>query len=268
MIYLFAGLVGDILTDSTSMTYIIQPVLQWGISPAGGGKYWSVCNWFVMSEDHYFHDSLIKVNPGDRLQGVVKRLAITDSTYLYNASFTGYGEGLDVYNIRYLGRGYLALETYGVRNCIDNPADEKMRMFNIKIMIDEGFPPLFWHIYNNIDHCGEFTNIIHESSDNGEINIHFHKPVSEDNYDDIYIYPNPVQDILHVSITDPIIRCRIEIYNNLSILMLTETHDVLEYEYDINLQNYPPGIYYAKFYYQKDKYIRETNHTLKFIKAN
>ncbi len=50
--------------------------------------------------------------------------------------------------------------------------------------------------------------------------------------------------------------------------MWSETQEILEYEYDINLQNYSPGIYYAKFYYQKDKYTRETNHTLKFIKAN
>ena len=268
LIYLFVGLDGNlILPDSNDIYYILQPVLQWGMSPAGGGKYWSVCNWLVTNEGQYFHDSLIKVNPGDSLQGVVKRIAITDSTSLYNSSFTGYGEGLEVQNLNFWSR-YFALETYGVRNCDDNPADEKMRMFNIKIMIDDSYLPLFWQAYNNIDHCGEFINIIHESSYDGEINIHFHKPDSKDNYDDIYIYPNPIRDILHLSITNPIFRCRIEIYNGLGILVLTETQEILEYEYDINLQNYPPGIYYAKFYYQKDKYTRETNHTLKFIKAN
>ncbi len=222
LIYLFAGLDGVILRDSASMTYILQPVLQWGVSPAGGGKYWSVCNWLVTNEGQYFHDSLIKVNPGDSLQGVVKRIAITDSTSLYNSSFTGYGEGLEVQNLNFWSR-YFALETYGVRNCDDNPADEKMRMFNIKIMIDDSYLPLFWQAYNNIEHCGEFTNIIHESSRNGEINIHFHKPDSKDNYDDIYIYPNPIRDILHLSITNPIFRCRIEIYNGLGILVLSET---------------------------------------------
>ena len=138
------------MPDSNDIYYILQPVLQWGVSPAGGGAYWSVCNWFVTSEGQYFHDSFIKVNAGDRLQGIVKRIANTDSTYTYSASFMGYREGLDVYNIRDLGRGYLALETYGVRNCDENPADEKLRMVNIQMMIDDIYPPVRWHIYNMI----------------------------------------------------------------------------------------------------------------------
>ncbi|NOY37148.1 MAG: T9SS type A sorting domain-containing protein [Chlorobi bacterium] len=269
LIYIFNGLVGThSLSDSSTITYILQPVLQWGPSSAGGGKYWSICNWFVTSKGQYFHDSLIRVNSGDRLQGIVKIIARSDSTYTYNSSFFGHGEGLDVLNVKVLDLGYLALETYGVRNCKENPAEEKMRMFNIQMIVNDDYPPFKWQIFNNRTNCGAFTNVIDESSHNGEINIHFHKPPSEDNFEDIYIYPNPIQDILHISITNPIIRCRIDIYNSLGILMLTETLEILEYEYDLNLKNYPPGIYYIKFYYQKDIYTRETNHTFKFIKTN
>ncbi len=268
LIYLFVGLGGaHILPDSNSIAYILQPVLQWGVSPAGGGEYWAICNWLVTNHGQYFHDSLIKVNPGDRLQGIVKRLAKTDSTYVYNSSFTGYGQGLDVQNINFWSM-YLALETYGVRDCDENPADEKLRMFNIQMIVNDIYPPVRWQMNNIIDHCGEYTNLVHESSQNGEINIHFHKPYSEDNFEDIYLYPNPIQDILHISITNPILRCRIEIYNGLGILMLRETHEILEYEYDLNLTNFSPGIYYIKFYYQKDMYTRETSHTFKFIKTN
>ena len=269
LIYLFIGLGGaHILPDSNSITYILQPVLQWGMSPAGGGEYWAICNWLVTSEGLYFHDSLIKVNSGDRLQGIVKLIANSDSTYSYNSSFIEYGEGLDVYNINHLDRGYLALEAYNIKDCDEYPSDEKLRMFNIQMIMDDVYPPVFWHIYNNIDNCGEFINLINESSDNGEINIHFHKPFSEDNYEDIYIYPNPVGNIIHFSITDPVYNCRIEVYNNLGNLLLTENYKTLEYEYSLNIKNYAPGIYYVKIYYQKDKISWETNHTFKFIKTN
>ena len=268
LIYIFDGLSGThSFYDGSTITYIIQPVLQWGPSPAGGGNYWAICNWFVTNKGQYFHDSLIRVTPGDKLQGIVKVISHSDSTYTYNSRFLGYGNGLDIHNSKALDRGYLALETYGVRDCKENPADEKIKMFNIQMIVNDDYPPFKWHIFNIITNCRAFTNVINESSRNGEINIHFHKPPSDDGFEDLYIYPNPTQDILHISITDPIIRCRIEIYNGLGILVLSETHEVLEYLYDLNLDKYPPGIYFIKFYYQKNPYTKETNHTFKFIKT-
>lgn len=268
LIYIFNGLSGThSFYDGSTITYILQPVLHWGPSPAGGGNYWAICNWFVTNKGQYFHDSLIRVNPGDKLQGIIKLMARSDSTYSYNSSFGGYGEGLDIHNTKGLGTGYLTLETYGVRDCKENPADEKLRMFHIQIINNSTYTTGHWFTYNMITNCGAFTNIINESSRNGEINIHFHKPPSDDGFEDLYIYPNPMQDILHISITYPVISCRIEIYNALGILVLSETHDVLEYLYDLNLDKFPPGIYFIKLYYQKDPYTQETNHTFKFIKT-
>lgn len=39
VLFLFNGL--------QNSSYILQPVLQWGVSAAGGGDYWAIANWYV-----------------------------------------------------------------------------------------------------------------------------------------------------------------------------------------------------------------------------
>lgn len=266
IIYLFIGLEGTKILDDGNSAYILQPVLQWGETPAGGGKYWAICNWLVFNRDQFFYDSLIKVNSGDKLQGVIKLTSNSDTSYAYNSSFTGYPTGLDVYNLPRLETPYFALEAYNIEICDEYPADEKIRMQNIQILTNTIYPPLIWYTYNTVDICGQFTNIINESSNNGEVNIHFHKPYTEDGFEDIFIYPNPVFNNVHISITKPVFDCKIEVYDGLGNLIHTETYKTLEYEYYLDFQNYKPGIYMIKIYYQDNLYTRETNHVFKVIK--
>ncbi|KAF9266535.1 hypothetical protein L218DRAFT_942239 [Marasmius fiardii PR-910] len=47
-IFLFNGLMAD------SRTAILQPVLQWGLSHAGGSSYWGVANWNVSDTSAYW----------------------------------------------------------------------------------------------------------------------------------------------------------------------------------------------------------------------
>ena len=80
LIYIFNG----IQTIENGIAYILQPVLQWGKSPAGGGNYWSVCNWYVTS-NQFFFDSLIQVHPGTSLQGLIRLTSKTDSLFNYTS---------------------------------------------------------------------------------------------------------------------------------------------------------------------------------------
>ncbi len=266
-IFLFNGLVGcKNLDDNNLIIYILQPVLQWGESAAGGGKYWAICNWLVTNKDQVFYDSLIKVNPGDKLQGVIKLINTSDTLYNYNSSFTGYSGGLDVFCLPRLQTPYVALEAYNIKGCDEYPADEKIRMYNIQIITDSVFPPVIWQTFNTIDNCGQFTNMIDESPNNGEINIHFHKPYSADGFEDIYVYPNPIQNNFHISFTSPIYNCKIEIYNSLGKLIQTEIYKTLEYEHNLNFQNYLSGLYLIKFYYQTSLITREKTYTFKIVK--
>ncbi len=50
---------------------ILQPVLQYGPSAAGGGNYWSVASWFCCPAGWSTHSTLVNVNAGDSLSGVM-----------------------------------------------------------------------------------------------------------------------------------------------------------------------------------------------------
>jgi hypothetical protein len=63
-IFLFSGI--------QNSTMIYQPVLQWGKSAAGGGKYWSVARWYADGlGGSAYHSDLVKVNSGDTLIGIM-----------------------------------------------------------------------------------------------------------------------------------------------------------------------------------------------------
>jgi hypothetical protein len=49
LIYLFNGLQVQVTGSNPALTglHILQPVLQWGVSPDGGGRNWAVASWFV-----------------------------------------------------------------------------------------------------------------------------------------------------------------------------------------------------------------------------
>jgi hypothetical protein len=67
IIFLFNGIDPTNPSDG-----ILQPVLQWGISAAGGGPYWAVASWYVGGDGHAFHTTPIRVNTGDTVVGVMK----------------------------------------------------------------------------------------------------------------------------------------------------------------------------------------------------
>lgn len=63
LLYLFNGL------QPANAGFIIQPVLQWGSSPAGGGSFWAMCNWQVFSDNTFFRSRLRGVWAGDTIRG-------------------------------------------------------------------------------------------------------------------------------------------------------------------------------------------------------
>lgn len=64
LLYLFPALTAQFGTAG-----ILQPVLQWGVSPAGGGQYWAIAGWWVWQDGTYFYSQLATVYPGDSLRG-------------------------------------------------------------------------------------------------------------------------------------------------------------------------------------------------------
>jgi len=71
-LFLFTGMQNafDFETASPQQTIsIIQPVLQWGPSEAGGGNYWSIASWYVTSTGQAVYSTLQQVRSGDVIFG-------------------------------------------------------------------------------------------------------------------------------------------------------------------------------------------------------
>ncbi len=115
MIFLFSGI--------QNSTMIYQPVLQWGESAAGGGNYWAVASWYVDGQGGIaLHSSLVQVNPGDTLVGVMTLTGQSGSQFSYDCSFQGIANAsLPVSNIEQLTWLIETLECYGITKASDYP---------------------------------------------------------------------------------------------------------------------------------------------------
>jgi hypothetical protein len=64
-IFLFSSIVGG-----SNRNAIIQAVLQWGPSTAGGGPYWTLASWLIdYRNGMVFHSDLIGANQADNIYG-------------------------------------------------------------------------------------------------------------------------------------------------------------------------------------------------------
>ena len=120
-IFLFNGL------EPTTETTIIQPVLQYGVSAAGGGNYWAIASWLVNPSNAYY-SALQTVNVGDTIQGntYVKstsgsklnwEIKAADTTAGTHSNLAVWSSGL-TWNWAFSG----VLEAYNITSCSDLPA--------------------------------------------------------------------------------------------------------------------------------------------------
>jgi len=118
VLFLFNGLQNNGPLDAA--TTIIQPVLQFGVSEAGGGKYWAIASWFVSSTGHAVYSKLLTVETGALLLG-----NMTNSNGLWNIVTYDSNSGTDVsINVRPAASQLFAsitLEVYQVSSCLEYP---------------------------------------------------------------------------------------------------------------------------------------------------
>ncbi len=263
LLYLFFGLNGG-----TSISQIVQSVLQWGVSPAGGGDYWSICNWYVTGDLQFFHDSLIRIEPGTPLNGVIEVTSVSDTIFNYYASFIGYNTGLQIINSSRPFAVQIALEGYNIASCDEFPIDERVRFSEIKVQTDkETFPLIGWSKNNVVGDCNTYVEIVNGDSFNGQIDIVLNTPSTIKGIDDFYIYPNPANNYVHISPKEPLYDAKIEIYNQNGSLIYIQTCDYLDFEFDISLRNYSEGLYIIRLNYNKISDITRKSSFFKLIKS-
>jgi|HubBroStandDraft_1064217.scaffolds.fasta_scaffold17931_1 hypothetical protein len=167
VIFLFNGL------QDNPETYILQPVLQWGDSGYGGGKYWSIANWLV-DQQHVFKTPNVGVSEGDILNGVMTLTGQSGNLFDYQCEFAGINSfALNVVNRTQLVNAYETLECYGVRHASDYPQAEKTAMTAIEIRNANGEIPPNWSANDLVIDCGQHTIVVSDASPGGEVDIYY-----------------------------------------------------------------------------------------------
>jgi len=124
---------------------VLQPVLQWGSTPAGGGAYWGVASWYVSSINAFFTE-IMRVNEGDVVTG--------DNKILSNGSWviTG-GKRVSPQTVSLTYKpprtdytyAFQVLEAYDIRQCQkDYPKSGNIVFSNIFVVVDGNKVSAVW----------------------------------------------------------------------------------------------------------------------------
>jgi hypothetical protein len=173
---------------------ILQPVLQWGPSAAGGGSFWSIASWYVTSGGDAFHTALIQVDEGDVLIGLMTLTGQSASAFNYRSEFQGIANtSLNVSNIAELLWCNETLEAYGVQVCSDYPASDSTRFWPINIQTGSTNPTMAWTPINAVTDCNQHTIVQDNSSTQGSVEIYYRNP-SKNRFDfsEMLVVTNPI----------------------------------------------------------------------------
>jgi hypothetical protein len=152
---------------------ILQPVLQYGPSAAGGGQYWGVACWYVRGNTA-FVSSLQPVSPNESLTGIIKLLSHKGRKFSYSCQFFGFpGSMLRVHGIRQLVWLTETLEVYGVNQCTDFPNTVRSLMYDINVQNRHGYPPVAWSVTNADTVCGVQTTVPINGGYTGAVYIYY-----------------------------------------------------------------------------------------------
>jgi len=169
LIYLF-----NALEDGTG-SVILQPVLQWGVSGAGGGNFWGVASWYVDSNHHAFCTPVTPVNVGDNLTGMITVAIQADASLNYTSQFAGIpGSALIAQGLAELVVATETLEVYGLTMSSDYPNAPMTPMAAIDLQIAGNPAPLNWQAnVMNAPPFGEHAAIVSNATPAGEVDLFY-----------------------------------------------------------------------------------------------
>jgi hypothetical protein len=158
-VFLFTGLQNayfDPKTKEFQGVAIIQPVLQWGPSAAGGGNYWTIASWYVGTNAVY--SPLKKVQSNDAILG--KMFLNKNNTWSIQCidKTSGIDSNIVVETDTLEPFAFVTLEVYGMQSCQDYP-NGKVRFSNLAVL--DGSKPMQaqWQPVT-IDQCNEAVTIV------------------------------------------------------------------------------------------------------------
>ncbi len=118
---------------------IIQPVLQWGAGPAGGGTKWGIAAWYVDDGRNFsVHSPLRDVSTGDALVGQMAALSCTSAGVCkWAIAWSRNGQGSTSMTVQTTNTFALAdkavLEAYRVTSCSQLPSSDAIVFYNVNV---------------------------------------------------------------------------------------------------------------------------------------
>ncbi|KAJ7230763.1 hypothetical protein C8J57DRAFT_1329637 [Mycena rebaudengoi] len=126
---------------------ILQPVLQYGPSPAGGGPFWAVASFFLDGVN-LFHTPLVRKSPGETLNGALtlRSFSSSESVFNYTSQFSNIpGTTLNMSVPAQLNVAAVTLEAYNITAFSDYPAGTTVFSgVNVKFASGETKPDVVW----------------------------------------------------------------------------------------------------------------------------
>jgi len=120
-LFFFSGFQNAYSSAAQVGTTIIQPVLQYGPSAAGGGQYWAIASWYV-GAGHSAYSKLAQVNIGDLIVGNMTQSASTSWTITATDSNTGADSSLVANTGVDELFAFVTMEVYDLDSCQDYPS--------------------------------------------------------------------------------------------------------------------------------------------------
>ncbi|KAH9477225.1 Dihydrofolate synthetase [Psilocybe cubensis] len=154
---------------------ILQPVLQYGTSAAGGGAFWSVASWYVANGTSFF-TPLVRVESGQVLEGILTLDRVNspssagDKVYSYTSLFAGIpSSALSISSPDPLSSAWEVLEIYNVTRAVELPQG-RTQMHGIQVIDNNGRrPDLHW--VANVGEGGFGAQVVVDGASNGEVDI-------------------------------------------------------------------------------------------------
>ena len=148
---------------------ILQPVLQYGPSAAGGGAYWTVANWYV-TESTAYYSPLTTVNVGDILEGIIEIYSWTGSAFSYVSLFVDIPGQIQLNNSAGLVWATETLESYGVTTGTDYPEGHTV-FSSINLIETLPQPSGSWSVSADDLDDGLYTTVVLNGATNAEVVI-------------------------------------------------------------------------------------------------
>ena len=121
--------------DISDVISIVQPVLQFGNSAAGGANYWAVASWNCCTSGTAWYSPLLKVSTGDTILGTITPTCKPGQDYCatWNVVSEDKTTGKKTTLAKSAAEGQIwnwgfaaVAEVYGVRQCSDYPANTSL----------------------------------------------------------------------------------------------------------------------------------------------